>query len=54
MFSFYRKLQEALEFAAEGKVKCNVSIRKFSEVNTLLDELRSGKVTGRLVMDMTQ
>jgi len=45
-------LQEALEWAAEGKVKCNVDVRKFSEVTAIIDELRTGKVKGRIVMTM--
>lgn len=46
-------LQEALNWAAEGKIKCNVEVRKFSEVNAIMDELRSGKVKGRIVMTMS-
>jgi len=47
-------LQESLELAAAGKVKCNVEVRGFSEVVHLMKELRSGKVKGRLVMDMSK
>lgn len=46
-------LNEALDFAARGKAKCDVAVRKFSEVNAALDDLKSGRVKGRLVLIMS-
>ncbi|MFD2597538.1 alcohol dehydrogenase AdhP [Sphingobacterium corticis] len=48
-----KDLQEAIEFANEGKVKANVTTAKLSEVNTVLDQLKKGQVEGRIVFDMT-
>jgi len=46
-----KDLEESLALAAEGKVKCSVTIRKFEDINNVLDELRDGKVKGRVVMN---
>lgn len=43
-----RDLAEAIAFAAEGKVKAHVQARKLDDVNAVLDELREGKVDGRI------
>lgn len=43
-----RDLTEAIAFAADGKVKAHVTPRPFGEVNAVLDELRAGKVDGRI------
>ena len=51
---FSLSLQESLEWAAGGKVKCNVEVRGFSEINAVLDQLRSGSVPGRIVVDMSK
>jgi propanol-preferring alcohol dehydrogenase len=45
-----RDLSEALAFAAEGKVRATVTIEPLSEVNSVLDRLRHGKVDGRIVL----
>lgn len=46
-------LQEALDFAACGKVKCVVEARKFTEVNSVMDEVEKGKLKGRIVVTMS-
>jgi propanol-preferring alcohol dehydrogenase len=43
-----RDLAEAIAFAAEGKVKARVAARALNDVNAVLDELRQGKVDGRI------
>jgi alcohol dehydrogenase, propanol-preferring len=43
-------LREVLALAAAGKVSCEVEARPLSEVNQVLDKLRSGKVSGRIVL----
>ncbi|KIY48230.1 putative ADH1-alcohol dehydrogenase I [Fistulina hepatica ATCC 64428] len=54
--SFTRNRQdviEALDLAARGKVKTRLEIRDFGEVNRALEDLRSGKVTGRIVLKIS-
>ncbi|PTB30932.1 alcohol dehydrogenase AdhP [Photobacterium phosphoreum] len=46
-----RDLAECLDFAAQGKIKTNIEVRKLEEINTIFDELEKGEVTGRIVMD---
>jgi propanol-preferring alcohol dehydrogenase len=43
---------EAMQFAAEGKVAPHYSIAKLDDVNTILENLESGKVDGRVVMQI--
>ncbi len=42
-----RDLAECLDFAAQGKVKTNIEVRKLEEINTIFEELEKGSVTGR-------
>ena len=45
-------LKEALAFAADGKVKANIETTTLDDVNDVLERLRTGKVTGRVVIKM--
>jgi len=45
-------LQEALTLAAEGGVKCDIQEGKLEEINKILDDLKNGKVNGRVVLRM--
>lgn len=45
-------LQEALDFAGEGKVKATVSTEKLENVNAVFDRMREGQIEGRVVIDM--
>ncbi|MGV2981286.1 alcohol dehydrogenase AdhP [Camelimonas sp. ID_303_24] len=47
-------LQEALDFAADGKVKATVRVDKLDNINAIFDDMRQGKIEGRVVMDLTQ
>lgn len=47
-------LQEAFQFAAEGKVVPKVTLRKIEEINDIMDEMEQGKFTGRMVIDFTK
>jgi len=47
-------LQEALNIAANGGVKCDISLRKMEEVNQVLDELEKGIIKGRVVLRMAK
>jgi propanol-preferring alcohol dehydrogenase len=43
---------EAMQFAAEGKVSPHYSTAKLDDVNTIIENLESGKVDGRVVMQI--
>jgi propanol-preferring alcohol dehydrogenase len=43
-------LAEVLALAASGKVRCRVAARPLTEANDALEELRRGRVTGRMVL----
>lgn len=43
-------LQEVLALAAAGKLHCQVESRPLSQVNQVLDDLRRGRATGRIVL----
>jgi alcohol dehydrogenase, propanol-preferring len=45
-------LQKVLALAAEGKLHCQVATRPLSDANAVLEEMRSGKVSGRIVLTM--
>lgn len=47
-----KDLQEAIEFANEGKVKANVTAVKLEEVNTVFDKMKAGEIEGRMVLDI--
>jgi len=46
-------LQEALEFAALGKVHTTSTTDRIENINTIFDHMRAGTITGRVVLDMT-
>jgi alcohol dehydrogenase, propanol-preferring len=43
-------LREVLALAAQGKVRCEVAARPLSQVNEVLDEMRRGEISGRIVL----
>lgn len=45
-------LAEALEFAAQGKVKTHYTTERLEDINSIFERLEHGKVDGRIVMDM--
>ncbi|HEV8332725.1 MAG TPA: alcohol dehydrogenase AdhP [Steroidobacteraceae bacterium] len=45
-------LAEALMFAAEGKVAAQVESRRLDEINAIFSELKTGRVRGRIVLQM--
>lgn len=47
-------LQEALDFAADGKVKATISTARLDDVNTVFDRMRNGQIEGRVVLDLSQ
>jgi propanol-preferring alcohol dehydrogenase len=47
-------LEEALAFAAEGKVKATIETVALESVNDVFDRLRTGKVNGRVVLAIAE
>jgi len=45
-------LREVLAMAGNGKVRCHVATRPLSEVNEVIEELRRGRVSGRVVLSL--
>ncbi|WP_257166744.1 alcohol dehydrogenase AdhP [Bradyrhizobium sp. SRS-191] len=48
-----RDLDEAIAFAADGKVTAEVTTAPLSEINTIFDRMKAGKIDGRVVLDFT-
>lgn len=48
-----KDLQEALQFAAEGKVKATITTRPLDAVNEVFEGLKRGEVQGRIVLDLS-
>ena len=44
-------LQEALDFAGQGKVKATVAAERLENVNQIFDRMRAGDIQGRIVID---
>ena len=47
-------LQEALVFAAGGKVKSTIETKPPESINEVLERLRNGKVQGRIVLGIAE
>jgi len=47
-----KDLVETLQFAADGKIKSNIEVRKLEEINDIFTEMEQGKINGRIVVDM--
>lgn len=47
-----KDLQEAIEFATEGKVKANVTAAKLEDINDVFDKMKKGQIEGRIVLDI--
>ncbi|WP_315779819.1 alcohol dehydrogenase AdhP [Bradyrhizobium sp. SZCCHNPS1003] len=46
-----RDLDEAIAFAADGKVTAEVTSAPLSEINSVFDRMKAGKIDGRVVLD---
>ena len=46
-------LQEILAMGAAGKIQCEVATQPLSQANEVLEQLRRGKVSGRLVLSIS-
>lgn len=47
-----RDLDEALAFAAEGKVKAEIRTAPLEAINAIFTDLKAGRIAGRMVLDM--
>ncbi|MBV8332874.1 MAG: alcohol dehydrogenase AdhP [Candidatus Eremiobacteraeota bacterium] len=47
-------LSQAVAFAVQGKVKANIHTAALDDVNDVFDQLKAGKVDGRVVLDLTK
>lgn len=45
-------LQEALDFAAQGKVKATIATEKLEDINKVLAKMKGGEIEGRIVLDV--
>jgi propanol-preferring alcohol dehydrogenase len=45
-------LREVLQLAAEGKVKCRIETRALEEAQTVLNEMKDGRLIGRVVLSL--
>ena len=46
-------LQEALDFAAQGKVKSTIAVEPLDNINDIFARMHRGQIEGRVVMDLT-
>jgi len=47
-----KDLEQVLELAAQGKLRCHVATRPLDDVNAIFDEMRGEKISGRIVLTM--
>ena len=47
-----KDMQEALEFAAQGKVKTIIESTPLDSVNEVFDKMEKGQINGRIVLKM--
>ena len=47
-------LKEALEFAAQGKVKATVKAERIENINDIFDRMHKGDIEGRIVLDISK
>jgi propanol-preferring alcohol dehydrogenase len=45
-----KDLDEAIEFAAEGKVRAHIHRATLQDINRVFSDLKAGKVDGRMVL----
>ncbi|SEJ00877.1 alcohol dehydrogenase, propanol-preferring [Dyadobacter koreensis] len=49
-----KDLQESIQFALEGKVKATVHTTSLENINSVFDEMKAGKIDGRVVMKIAE
>ncbi|EKY3119616.1 alcohol dehydrogenase AdhP [Cronobacter turicensis] len=48
-----KDLQEALDFAGHNKVAAEIAVEPLENINDIFERMRNGKITGRIVVDMS-
>jgi propanol-preferring alcohol dehydrogenase len=48
-----RDLDEAIAFAADGKVHAEITKAPLEKINDIFDRMKSGNIDGRMVLDFT-
>jgi alcohol dehydrogenase, propanol-preferring len=48
-----RDPDEAIAFAAEGKVRSEIRTAPLGDINAIFADLKVGKIEGRMVLDLT-
>jgi propanol-preferring alcohol dehydrogenase len=49
-----KDMQEAIEFAVEGKVKATVHPTKLENINEVFDQMKRGEIEGRVVLEIAK
>jgi propanol-preferring alcohol dehydrogenase len=49
-----KDMQEAVEFAVEGKVKATVHTTKLEDINKVFEAMKAGEIEGRVVMEIAK
>ncbi|GAO45501.1 zinc-containing alcohol dehydrogenase [Flavihumibacter petaseus NBRC 106054] len=47
-----KDMQEAIAFAADGKVKSSVHIAKLEDINAVFEQMKKGEIEGRIVLQI--
>lgn len=47
-----KDLQEAIDFAVEGKVKAIVKTAKLDDINSIFDQMKKSEISGRVVLEI--
>lgn len=47
-----KDMQEAIDFAAQGKVRANIETAPLSEINDVFSKMEKGQINGRIVLTM--
>ena len=47
-----KDMQEAIAFAAEGKVKATIHSARLEDINEVLEQMKRGEIEGRIVLDI--
>ncbi|MNR24307.1 alcohol dehydrogenase [compost metagenome] len=49
-----KDMQEAIAFAVDGKVKADVHGARLEDINTVFDQMKSGEIEGRVVLEIAK
>jgi propanol-preferring alcohol dehydrogenase len=49
-----KDMQEAIEFALDGKVKATVHTAKLENINSVFEEMKKGEIEGRVVLEIAK